>query len=139
MPTAIIYATGGNRPGYIISTTTNSNPDDNALVECGDGEAILWEDVPPADLNAYYVLSGAVTARPAMPITRDKTLMTADGEDVVTFSNVPVGATASVRMWSGTVSDGELELTMTLAGEHEVAFSLWPYQDATFRVTAEVA
>lgn len=127
--------------GRINGCTTADTPEDEPYAEMSraDGESLAWEDGPPisGDVQAsHYFLDGVLTPRPEMSITQSKTTMLADGVDTITFSNVPTGATATVREWTGNVNDGSLTLAMALVGGFSVSFSKWPYKDSTFYATA---
>ena len=127
--------------GRINGCATANTPEDEPYAEMGAApeETIAWEDGPPisGDVQAsHYFLDGVLTPRPEMSITQSKTTMLADGVDTITFSNVPTGATATVREWTGNVNDGSLTLAMALVGGFSVSFSKWPYKDSTFYATA---
>ena len=127
--------------GKISGCATSNTEEDEPYAEMSraDGESLAWEDGPPisGDVQAsHYFLDGVLTPRPEMSITQSKTTMLADGVDTITFSNVPTGATATVREWTGNVNDGSLTLAMALVGGFSVSFSKWPYKDSTFYATA---
>lgn len=82
-----------------------------------------------ADGLSQYVAGGAVVDRPACPITIDKTLITANGVDSFTLSNVPTGATVWCQGKGYQVNDGTFTYTTTIAGIFTVAVFLFPTKD----------
>ena len=99
--------------------------------QAGAGQAaIALADFPDASIN--YVLAGALTPRPACPIS------TATVGRVVTLSGVPVGAayriTGAAKL-SGVAADSTPAFTFGAAGTYIIAVDCFPAQDYSQQVT----
>lgn len=98
-----------------------------------------------------YVLSGVITARPALSTVATVTNAggwAANGSDVYSYgTGLPNPTTVSIKAngASGynftnippfTVADGVLNLTTTMPGDYVITLTAFPYQDQTLSVTA---
>lgn len=100
----------------------------------------------PDDTNDrdYYVSSGAITARPALPGSWSSTSIVADGTSAATISSLPNPSTVTIRTNAGSVNpitvmtiiDGSFSLTTTQAGGYFVTISAFPYLDINTLITA---
>ncbi|MGZ4968038.1 MAG: hypothetical protein ACXV8O_01365 [Methylobacter sp.] len=82
------------------------------------------------DIKNKYVVSGALTDRPAQLTTIDKTTMLADGVDAVTISGCPDGAVFTATMGSEVLTgiiSGTDTFTTVLSGEYRLSIERWPY------------
>lgn len=86
--------------------------------------------------ESYYVVNNDIAPRPNFPIHHPTSILIADGESTLSFSNVPVGTVVSVDDQSIVVNDGEFRFSTDTAGEYEIKFTLFPYKDLTINVTA---
>lgn len=86
------------------------------------------------DQSLFYMKNGALTERPAMAALADKTLIKADGLDVLKISGLPKGVTTFRLI--GPVCDSwdetekQTDFTVNLPGNYRLFISQWPYQDA---------
>ncbi len=75
-----------------------------------------------------YVANGQVLAKQSFAFQKDKLQIIADGLDVLTISNVPVGTTV---IWpdgqEDVVNDGEVQLSTDLPGNYTLTFDAVPY------------
>lgn len=99
-----------------------------------DAPALL----PP---EQWYVPSGVLTQRPIMPVIVSKTAVKAGGSDSAVLTGAPVNSAfgvsvGGVLVWSGTLPDGELELSVPTPGVYRVQFDLWPYQSFAVDIEA---
>ncbi|WP_427500813.1 hypothetical protein ACQE3E_15735 [Methylomonas sp. MED-D] len=81
----------------------------------------------------------APIARPAMGVTIDKTIILANGIDVATLSNVPVGATMEITIGASTTTRvcGESELVSSdVVGDISIKISDWPALDFVVSILA---
>lgn len=109
-------------------------PSTMVSIQAGVGEHAI-EAV--GDDVAQYVSDGVVTDKPPMPITIDKTTVSADGVDVVTIAGVPVGAICKIAsMAEAVVNDGTIELSFDSIGDFMVTISAFPYLDYEVMVSA---
>ena len=77
----------------------------------------------------HYLHSGTVVPRPAIATTVSKTIVAADGVDVVSISNLPVPCTMIAQGQEIAVADGVVDLTFDLAGDFLIKVVAWPYLD----------
>lgn len=100
---------------------------------------LTGQTVEPGAHSTHYVdvtqNPPVVTAKQANPITADKTQVTADGVDAVTFSNVPVGTIARGEQ-DIIVNDGFLEMTCDTPITFRVLFLHPEYLDISFAIAA---
>lgn len=78
--------------------------------------------------------------RPLMRITIDKTTIKAGGTDAAVLTGAPKDVAFNVFVgsdvvWSGTLPDGELELSVPAPGLYRIVLDKWPYQQ--FKVDVE--
>lgn len=81
-----------------------------------------------------------VHRRPTMKVSVDKMAFKAGGNDAVVLIGAPKDVAFSVTVqgsavWTGTLPDGELELSVPVPGLYHVRLTRWPYRD--FEVTIE--
>lgn len=96
------------------------------------------------DPNYYYVtnindapLLPSAAPRTPLGITQDKTAISANGTDTVTFSGVPSGTACTIDSATPVIiTDGTLEFTATTAGTYTLLFTNFPQTPATFEVVA---
>ena len=90
------------------------------------------------DCKYYFIPSGVATLRPTQSTTIDKTAINANGNDVVTISNAPIGATCTISN-SETVTgiiDGTDTFVTTIPGTYFMTISLFPFLDFTAVINA---
>jgi hypothetical protein len=106
--------------------------------------------IPPDDIQYYWgpadsqteyidVVSEQPVPRPAWPALPDKTTVTADGVDMVTFSGLPANTHCNMRgahQESMDITDGTLELTFDFPGTCVVEFYAFPYQNYSVTINA---
>ena len=129
MSNVIIYDSTGR-----ILRTIVCPPDMNAL-QVGTGESFI---VGVCDQITQYVLNGVVTNRPTQSTTIDKTAINANGNDVVTISNAPIGATCTISN-SETVTgiiDGTDTFVTTIPGTYFMTITQFPFLDFTAVINA---
>lgn len=90
--------------------------------------------------DEWMISDGAPTERPAMTIAINKTAIKAGDNDAAILTGAPKDVAFSVsvqgsEVWSGTLPDGELELSVPTPGIYQITFNKWPYQD--FNATIE--
>lgn len=91
--------------------------------------------------DEWMVSDGVVpTKRPTMRVSVSKTTIKAGDNDTAILTGAPKDVAFSVSVsgssvWSGTLPDGELELSVPTPGLYHVSFNKWPYRD--FSVTIE--
>ena len=93
------------------------------------------------DYFTKYFPNGVETDRPVLPISFDKTTVTADGVDKITITNIPSGTKFRCSQLSSqyrevTVDDGQLELTFEVAGTYKFEISCFPYLDQEVEINA---
>lgn len=81
-----------------------------------------------------------VHKRPPMRVSVDKVVVKAGDNDAAVLTGAPKDVAFSVsvqgsEVWSGTLPDGELELSVPTPGIYQIVLTKWPYQD--FGVTIE--
>lgn len=82
-----------------------------------------------------------VRLRPIMPLSISKTVIKAGGSDCSVITGVPKGVSFSVTaagsmIASGTLPDGEMEITIPCPITYEVLLMKWPYQECRFTIEA---
>jgi hypothetical protein len=118
--------------GMIVRT--GSAPEGMISIQAGTGEYAI--EAAGDDLT-QYVVGGAVTDKPAMPVSIDKTTVSADGIDLATISGIPVGALCRVAsIAEAVVNDGTIELTFDNPGDYEITIIAFPYLDYTVTINA---
>lgn len=90
--------------------------------------------------DEWMISDGAPTERPTMDISLNKTAIKAGDNDAAVLVGAPKDVAFSVtvqgsQVWSGTLPDGELELSVPTPGVYQVTLTKWPYRD--FGVTIE--
>ena len=128
----IIYKANGKitRIGYCQNGYIQLQPQDTS-------ETVI-EGI--CDLNTDYILSGTVTTRPTQLTTLDKSILTANGVDVITITNAPTGTftatnTTTRETVSGSIS-GSDTFSTTVAGTYEIKIESFPYLDFVTTVEA---
>jgi hypothetical protein len=129
---AIIY----NSVGKILRLI--SAPEDRLSLQVQAGELML---IGEANEFANYIDQGTVTQRPTQPTSLSKLTLTADGVDLITITNEPIGATfTAVNTVSGKVVtgliDGTDSFSTTIVGAYKITIVLWPYLDFEVTVNA---
>lgn len=92
-----------------------------------------------ADQMTEYILAGAVTPRPTMPIALSAESVAADGTSEVTIDGIPAGATVSVAgptKMTGEADGGPIVMTFAIQGDYTVSADLFPYQTAKVSIHA---
>lgn len=90
--------------------------------------------------DEWHLPEGVLTERPVMAVAATKVRIRAGDNDAAVITGAPKDVTFSVSVgdssvWSGTLPDGELELSVPTPGVYHVSFKKWPYRD--FNVTIE--
>lgn len=94
------------------------------------------------DPALYYVTGSppSITLRPASLCVLSKAAILANGADIATITNIPVGANVVVHDINGmhryTVTDGVLEITADAPGAIRVTIESFPARDFSATVTA---
>lgn len=89
--------------------------------------------------NTHYVDVNTETSkpRPPLPVVANKSQIQADGVDELVLSGVPVGSSV---IWpdgeEGVVNDGEVALSVDLAGSYVIKIVSFPYLTEEFTVEA---
>ena len=78
-----------------------------------------------ANTATHYILDGEVTPRPAFPITVSPTSFTTD--ETFTITGIPFGAIVTTPDGNESIEDGELEWSVTLAGQYRIELNQFPY------------
>lgn len=100
----------------------------------GTGEDVLEEY---GDYDTQYVVAGALTPRPSVAASIDKTEIQADGFDTATITGIPAGWAYEISNGeTGATVGGDIELTALEAGTFTLRFTNWPYQDIEYTLTA---
>jgi len=92
------------------------------------------------DAKTRYVDNGSVVDRPVNSSVADKTEIAADGVEILTITNIPVGTEVTVLgpvESTTTVDDGELGITAAIPGSYRVRLDAFPIQhkEITFVAT----
>lgn len=90
--------------------------------------------------DEWMIADGAPTERPPMTVVISSLCIKAGDNDAAVITGAPKDVTFAVSVgdssvWSGTLPDGELELSVPTPGLYLVSFKKWPYRD--FNVTIE--
>lgn len=78
------------------------------------------------DSNTHYVLDGVATIRPSI----DYTVIA----DPYTISGLPIPCTATIDKVPYEITDGDIEITFDLSGNHVVQLEAFPYLSVTIEV-----
>lgn len=100
------------------------------------GVGCLWEGEIIEGNIYYYDLANSIILRPTNPATIDKTILTANGVDQATISNLPTPTVVKVNGDTYTVTDGTFEFTIDLPGTYPIIVDSFPYLTKEFEVTA---
>lgn len=127
--------------GRIMQANKVYDPDgyDNRLDDAG--VSYVKVDLPGVlSPDEWMVSNGAPTERPIMAIAINKVAIKAGDNDAAVLTGAPKDVAFSVsvqgsEVWSGTLPDGELELSVPTPGIYQVVLTKWPYRD--FGVTIE--
>ena len=111
----VVRDTSGN-----ILRTGHCQPGDLAL-QAKPGEVSEINTDSYRD-DTHYHNGAGYSARGVLPVTADKTTLTADGVDKITFSNIPVGT----RVDGVVINDGTLEFTTNSVGPDSINFIKTP-------------
>ena len=103
-----------------------------------DAQLLSGESYIVGDYNdtSHYVNGVTVTEKPQMSLSVSSTSVKADATDLVTITNIPVGAKVVVDGNVIQVDDGIVELTFDHVGEYSLTFSLFPYKPEEVIVNA---
>lgn len=97
------------------------------------------ESEVPVDIKLNYILDGILTKRPPHEVILDKKVLTADGVDSITFSNVTKGTFKAVNTTTNETVSGIIEGTdtfgTTVSGTYKIKIESFPYLD--FEATIE--
>lgn len=90
--------------------------------------------------DEWMVSDGSPTERPNMAVSVDKVRIHAGDNDAAVLVGAPKDVAFSVsvqgsEVWSGTLPDGELELSVPTPGIYQIVLTKWPFRD--FGVTIE--
>jgi hypothetical protein len=128
----MIYLYYDNK-GKIVSTYTGLS----ILLQKARFPYIEYE--VPVDIKLNYVLDGILTKRPLNEVILDKKVLTADGVDSITFSNVTKGTFKAINTTTGETVSGIIEGTdtfgTTVSGTYKIKIESFPYLD--FETTIE--
>lgn len=87
-----------------------------------------------------YFVDDQPVSRPTFTPIATKTLIEANGTDVLTITDLPTGE-CEIHLWGPAsdswAQDGDIKLTVNMPGAYTIRISQWPYQDAevTFNAT----
>jgi hypothetical protein len=81
----------------------------------------------------------AITPRPSMPITQDRTTITADGDEVMTLSGLPIPCTVRIKGNVYDVPDGVLEWATLMPATYPITVEAFPYLNWEGEVTANAS
>ncbi|MDB5358841.1 MAG: hypothetical protein JWO51_138 [Rhodospirillales bacterium] len=111
--------------GRIVNLAIGYTPEETAdlgIAEVGDA----------CDPSLFYVVGGAVTARPACTVTFDKANVTPDGSDGVTVAGLPIGATIYFDGQRLTGTGTSFKAVPGHAGPHVLHVDPWPMAEAVW-------
>jgi hypothetical protein len=82
-----------------------------------------------------------VRQRPIMPVVIDKTIIKAGGTDKAVIIGAPKDTAYSITgagsiIASGTLPDGEIEISIPCVLTYDVMFMKWPWQECHFKIEA---
>lgn len=131
-----------NEEGRIVQANKVYDPEgyDRRLDE--SGVKYVKVDLPGVlSPDEWMVSDGAPTERPMMEIAINKVAIKAGDSDAAVLTGAPKDVAFSVsvqgsEVWSGTLPDGELELSVPTPGIYSVALKKWPYRDFTVTIEA---
>ncbi|MCB1393242.1 hypothetical protein [Nitrobacter sp.] len=91
--------------------------------------------------DEWMVIDGAPTERPVMAIAINKVAIKAGDNDAAVLTGAPKDVAFSVsvqgsEVWSGTLPDGELELSVPTPGLYQITLTKWPYRDFAMTIEA---
>lgn len=111
----------------------DAQPKDPTLLvlEVPDGEQPLLTD--------KYIVDGQLVTRPTQATTVDKTTLVADGVDMITVSNAPMGTFTATHVKTDDKVSGDINATdtfsTTIPGTYKIKIESFPYLD--FETTIE--
>lgn len=130
------------RNGNAMSTAT-------AAAQAGPGETVKFEGTDPEteaiDPGTGNVLNRVPMSANGVLTSYDKTIITANGVDAVTISNIPAGAIYEVYLPANmgliqppddVVNDGVLIITTTVKGLYQVKLRFQNYLDFGVTINA---
>lgn len=84
--------------------------------------------------DEWMISDGVPAERPLMSTRVDKVLIRAGDNDAAILTGAPKDVAFSVsvqgsEVWSGTLPDGELELSVPTPGLYQLVLTKWPYRD----------
>lgn len=87
------------------------------------------------DVHALYqskwVENGQLKDRPRLPVTLDRSSLSADGQDEARLTGLPMPCDVTIEGPDGretvTVEDGEIVLTADVAATYRISAACWPY------------
>lgn len=90
---------------------------------------------PTPDVHALYqskwVEGGQLKDRPQLPVTLDRSSLSADGQDEARLTGLPVPCDVTIEGPDGretvTVEDGEIVMTADVAATYRISAVSWPY------------
>ena len=128
----MIYLYYDNK-GRIVSTYTGLS------ISLQESRFPYVESEFPIDIKLNYILDGVPTKRPPHEVILDKKVLTADGVDSITFSNVTKGTFKAVNTTTNETVSGIIEGTdtfgTTVSGTYKIKIESFPYLD--FETTIE--
>ena len=84
----------------------------------------------------FYILGGVLEPRPGMPVSVDKTDITADDVDVATISGVPAGASVGDGVESVVADGSDIQFSTDIEGTHEIVIEKFPFKPYTVVINA---
>lgn len=95
----------------------------------------------PIDLNIWSVTNGALTERPTMDVSANKTEIKAGGTDVAAFSGLPVNSrvtlrTGNMQIGSQIVPGTAFELPISVPCVYDVLIEKWPFRPFSCSIRA---
>lgn len=129
-------------PGRFTQGNKHYDPDDKYEDQLHAlGQKFIKRDIPGLlSPDEWYALDGEATERSVMAVKIDKTIIKAGGKDAAVLTGAPKDVSFNVFVgsdvvWSGTLPDGELELSVPAPGLYRIVLEKWPYQQ--FKVDVE--
>ena len=129
-----IYTISTNQINYSITC-----PEDHISLQILEvGQAYIQGNYSN---KTHYILSEVATLRPTQTITVNKTTLTADGVDKITFTGAVSGSTITAEgLLPGNTATGTCGnpdyFSTVIADTYQVTVSCWPYLDFTITITA---
>lgn len=122
---------------FVIATLYDENTGRISVCHYGEEETVklnaIYYVLGHYDSETHYIdLSGdnpEPRERPAMPVTQDKTEITADGEDFITLAGLPMPCRVHIGSAEYDVPDGALEWSALMPAAYKIKAEAFPYLD----------